>query len=330
MSDRKQSVSINGTTSESHVLDCGIPQGSVLGPLFFVSYTLPLADILRHHNISFHLYADDTQIYLAFKPSEPMSEEDARTRLEECIIDIRSWMAQNFLKLNDDKTEFMVLGTREQLKKLRPKPVKIGNSSVEAVTTVRNIGAYFDQTLNLKEHITKTCRAARFHLRNIGKIRQYLNKETTAMLVHAFVTSRLDNLNGLLYGLPACQIDHLQKIQNNAARLVTKSRRQDHITPVLIELHWLPVKFRIDFKILLLTYKALKGEGLGYLKELLQKVPSGAHTLRSHKDRTQLVPPVFRLATYGCRSFSSAAPLLWNACQYWSEKAQILEHLNRD
>lgn len=107
---------------------------------------------------------------------------------------------------------------------------------------------------------------------NISKIRKYLTEETTEILVHAFVSSKLDYCNSLLYGLPKHMISSLQSVQNTAARIVTLTKKFDHITPVLIQLHWLPVHFQILFKVLLLVYKALNGMAPLYIMELLSYV----------------------------------------------------------
>ena len=128
--------------------------------------------------------------------------------------------------------------------------------------------------------------------------------------MHAFVTSKLDTCNSLLYGLPKSQLSRLQRIQNTAARIVTRSRREDHITPVLMNLHWLPVEQRIEYKILLLTFKALHGLAPGYLQQLIkQYVPR--RELRS-MDKMTLYNPTANLKSYGYRSFQKAAPTLWN------------------
>ena len=145
---------------------------------------------------------------------------------------------------------------------------------------------------------------------NISKIRKYLTEETTEILVHAFVSSKLDYCNSLLYGLPKHMISSLQSVQNTAARIVTLTKKFDHITPVLIQLHWLPVHFRILFKVLLLVYKALNGMAPLYITELLS-YRTCSRTLRS-TDQKFLAVPKSRLKTYGDRTFSVAAPKLWN------------------
>ena len=177
-------------------------------------------------------------------------------------------------------------------------------------TTVRNLGVIFDQDLSFNSHIKQTSRTAFFHLRNITKIRRILSKTDAEKLIHAFVTSRLDYCNSLISGCPNKSIKTLQLIQNAAARVLTGTRKRDHISPVLASLHWLPVKFRIEFKILLLTYKALHGQAPSYLQELI--VPYyPTRTLRSLNAGLLVVPIVSKSRT-GARAFSYQAPLQWN------------------
>ena len=163
-------------------------------------------------------------------------------------------MISNKLKLNDDKTELIVFSS-----KFHPRPClsNVGSECIEHSNTVRNLGVLFDQTLSFGEHVNKLCKSSHYHLRHISKIRKYLNENSTEMLVHAFVSSRLDYCNALLIGLPKYQIDRLQSVLNTAARIITFTCKYDHITPVLVRLHWLPVSYCIRFKVLLLTYKAL-------------------------------------------------------------------------
>ena len=156
----------------------------------------------------------------------------------------------------------------------------------------------------------RSCRSINFNLYSIGKIRKYLDRPTVEKLVNAIITSRLDYCNSLMFGIPKDLMSQLQKRQNHAARVITQWRKYDHITPVLVDLHWLPVKQRIDFKILLLTYKALNGLAPAYIRELLTPyIP--ARTLRS-MDNNLLEPPKCRLEYFGKRSFAAAAPVLWN------------------
>ena len=150
-----------------------------------------------------------------------------------------------------------------------------------------------------------------FHIRRIAKISGYLSDESKATLVHAFVTCRLDNGNALLYGLPNYLVKRLQSVQNCVARLVTRNSKYAHVTPLLVELHWLPVEQRIIFKILLLVYKSLNNLAPSYISNLL-KIYCPGRNLRS-KNQCLIVTPRSYQKTYGDRTFSVAAPWLWNA-----------------
>ena len=155
------------------------------------------------------------------------------------------------------------------------------------------------------------CRSGYMNIRTIGRIRHLLPQHVAEQLTHAFVTSRLDNCNSLLFGLPDALIDKLQRLQNTAARMVTRTRKFDHIAPVLRHLHWLPVRQRIVFKILLMTYRTLHGLAPTYLGELLE-LHSPPRTLRSSADKWLLAIPRTSTLRYGDRAFSACAPRLWN------------------
>ena len=133
------------------------------------------------------------------------------------------------------------------------------------------------------------------------------------MVLHAFVTSRIDYCNGLLYGLPDCEIAKLQRVQNAAARLLMSSKKYDHITPILINLHWLPVRYRINFKILFLTFKALCGMAPSYIIYLIHTKTNTRYFLRSNEGVLLKHPSGKMKKSFGDRSFSMAAPTLWNA-----------------
>ena len=306
LSGRCQMIDINGTKSDKIRLNYGFPQGSKIGPFGFKLYTKPLTSIAKSHNIQIHLYADDTQLYCSFDPS---ASQSAMQRMEACITEIRSWMNDNFLKLNDAKTEFIMFGTPNDLKRVSEWTVSVGTEEVFPSTTVRNIGAMMDSALNMESHISNVRKSCYLQIRNLSKIRNYLSEEAAKSLTHAFVTSRLDNMNSLLHNLPNYQIEKLQLIQNNAARLVQKCKKSDHITPTLIDLHWLPIRYRIQYKLLVLVYKSLHGEGPEYLSSLLEEY-NPPRTLRSTAKLRLKEPPTHK--KYGERAFSVVGPKLWN------------------
>uniref|UniRef100_A0A665UBY4 Reverse transcriptase domain-containing protein n=1 Tax=Echeneis naucrates TaxID=173247 RepID=A0A665UBY4_ECHNA len=306
LSDRHQFVHVNNSSSSCTVVSHGVPQGSVLGPILFTLYLLPLGSIIRKHSINFHFYTDDTQLYLSMKPDEVTQI----VRLQTCLEDIKVWMTENFLLLNSDKTEVIVLSPKHLRKILSNHVISLDGITLASSSTVRNLGVAFDWDMSFVPHIKQVSRAAFFHLRNIRNIRNILSQDDAEKLVHAFVTSRLDYSNSLLSGCPNKSLKGLQLIQNAAARILTGTRKRDHISPVLAALHWLPVKYRVEFKILLLTYKALNGQAPSYLRELI--VPYyPSRPLRSLDGGLLVVPRVSKSKSGG-RSFSYQAPLLWN------------------
>ena len=194
-------------------------------------------------------------------------------------------------------------------RELRDNYDPIGDSQITPSSQARNLGVIFDSTMTLKPHISNIVRVSSFHIRNISRIRKYLNQSAAEQIIHAFVTSRLDNGNALFYGLPQNQISRLQHIQNTAARVVTLSRKSCHITPILKELHWLPVSQRIVFKLMLIVHKSVNNIAPIYISELL-KVYTPSRNLRS-SNMSLLKEPTSK-RTWGDRSFSVAAPRLWN------------------
>ena len=151
-----------------------------------------------------------------------------------------------------------------------------------------------------------------FHLHNIRRICKYLDQESLLTLTHAFITSRLDYCNSLLYGAPVTQIEKLQRIQNAAARLITRSPKFCHMGPILRQLHWLPIRSRIHHKILTLTFKSIHGLAPSYLSELITTSRPSRYSLRSSQSTMLIHPPAKMLSTLGDRTFSTAAPQLWN------------------
>ena len=296
-------------SSDSCILRFGVPQGSVAGPFEFIIYTSPLHDIATKHGLSIHMYADDTQIYIEFDLT-PHSFDVARSKLEACIDDIRIWMRNNKLQLNQDKTEFLILTPTRHCDKIEKDSIHVGTCDILPASTAKNLGATFDEHMTLRPHISALVKSCNWQLRRIGQIRKFLNREASERLIHAFVTSRLDNGNALLYGLPDYQIARLQRVHNTAARVLTLTKKYEHITPILRELHWLPVKQRIIFKIVTLTFKCLDGTAPSYLSDLLTPY-NPSRSLRSSQSLL-LIEKKARTKSYGARAFTHAAPQLWN------------------
>ena len=253
-----------------------------------------------------------------------VSQEDALQSIQACISDVRKWMVANKLKINDGKTEFMIIGSKHNLSRLNINSIKIGDTEIKPVTSLRNLGSMIDENLSMEHQITKTCSTAFYHIRNIRHIRKYLDVKSTETMVHAFITNKLDYCNSLLYGLPDCQIQKLQRVQNAAARIITRIKKYDHITPALKELHWLPVQQRIEFKILLLTYKALNNMALSYITSMFTMQGQERYSLRSNAS-LQLKIPRTKYKTCGDRAFPVAAATLWNRLPYNIRNSQSID-----
>ncbi len=306
LSSRTQQVSIKSILSNVSELLFGVPQGSVLGPLIFCIYTLPLCAILRHHDIKYAIYADDTQLYCSFDAS---SAPEILGKVISCIQDIRSWMIRNKLKINDDKTEFLIISSPRAKLAFNPS-LKIGEVTVEPTSSCRNLGVLFDKHLSMESHIVNVCRCMMFHLRSIAAIRPMLTESATSQLVHSLVTSRLDYCNSLLYGLPDTLLSKLQRVQNIAAPIFRRCDHFCHIRPVLQDLHWLPVKYRIVFKVLLFTYRTIHGSAPEYLSDLI--TPYKPQRCLRSSSRSLLTVPKMRLKSYGEQAFVYAAAKEWN------------------
>jgi len=308
LTDRYQTVSINEIKSDPVLLSCGVPQGSVLGPVLFTLYTQPLDNIFDTHHIQHHSFADDSQLY---DNTSPDQTDELLQTVSDCVTDVQNWMTENKLKLNSDKTEAILIGTKAKLSTVTSTSLELNNSSIPLSPVVKNLGVMLDTSLSMKQHISSICRTCYFQLRRISSIRSYLTTEATTKLVVTTILSRLDYCNSLLAGLPSSSISKLQRIQNSSARLILRKSKKDHITPLLKQLHWLPVSDRIKYKMNTLTYKCLQGTAPSYLSDCIS-LYTPSRTLRSADDCLKLRIPRARLTTAGQRSFRFQAPTNWN------------------
>ena len=299
---------ISNTKSETRKLTKGVPQGSVLGPMLFSVYTRELSCILKKHNVKYKLYADDTQFYF---PVESIQETGRK--VETIMKDIKNWMVKKKLKMNEEKTECMLFGTRKSLKKYEEfKQIKIGMTMIKITKKVKDLGVHIDNELKMGDQINNIVRTCNYHIRNIAFIRKYLDQDSLRTVISNHILSRLDYCNMLYYGLSKTLQKKLQRVQNSAARLITRTRERERITPALIELHWLPIKARMEYKIIVLTYKAINYDEPKYLRQMLSRNESVTN------QATRLANEVNRLyeprtnTKYGERAFKFCAPRLYN------------------
>ena len=210
----------------------------------------------------------------------PGDEQLCLEELESCIQDVRIWMRTNLLRLNDDKTEFLIIGTPQQLAlKVRTTSIKIGTDQIQRSESARNLGYFCDSTMKSCTHINKLSSMLYITIKRISRIRHTIDLDTIKTLVQALVTTKQDYCNSLMLGTPGYNISKLQRIQNVAIKVVYGKRFVFHITPYMKELHWLKVAERITYKIACLMYKCLNGTAPKYLQELVLKTHN--RTLRS-------------------------------------------------
>ena len=269
-----------------------------------------MTDLMRSieaRGVGCHSYADDTQLWVSFDPRSPGDEEVARRLLTDTLDFVGEWMQEHHLKLNQEKTTFIPFHRTSAVFE----PLRVGDMDIGPSTVAKNLGVWFDTRLDFKHHINMTVRNCYFHLRRLQACKPYIPRDNLPILVHAFITSRLDFCNSVLFGLPSSTLAKLQKVQNAAARFITGAKRFDSASQQLRRLHWLPIHARILFKVILFSYSIIGKSNAcpEYFTEVIVLKSHSRATRRSLK--ALLVSAVStRLKTFGERSmyFSLVKP----------------------
>ena len=253
------------------------------------------------------IYVDDSQLYVSFSSGDSAA---ARNGLQSCLTSVQSLMSTNKLKLNPDKTEFLLIWyERQRSKYLSMFPIELLGVETYPAKSARNLGVIFDKSFNFRSQISAICSSCIYHIRDIRRIRRHLDLDSAKLLANALVCSHFDYYNSLLSGIAETDLPHLQRVLKRLARVVIKSPPFTRSVPLLRSLHWLPVKYRVHFKICLLTYKALQEEQPVYHRSLIS-ISLSSRSLRSNRGITLSIPRI--KTNTGARAFSSCAPSLWN------------------
>ena len=309
---RTQRVRYNGAISALAELSCGVPQGSVLGPLYFLLYTADVFQIAHQQGFKIHGYADDFQLYQHCLPTDVDMMKDCFSR---CVERIMVWMSSNRLRLNASKTEILWLGSSRRLARTAlPSSIVIDNCSVPLADEVKCLGVTIDSALTFSKHVSSLVRTCYFQLRQLRSITKSPTVDTCHALVRSLIISRLDYCNGILTGPPADLLNRLDGVLRGAARLILKRQRSDHISDSTREqLHWLDIRSRIEFKMSLLAFRCLYDSAPRYLAIECTAVAgvTGRSHLRSAASGDVLVPACQTL-TIGPRASIGACPRAWN------------------
>ena len=308
LSNRLFRVSVRQETSGECILDIGVPQGSILGPLLFILYTKDLDEIVTKYGFSIHLYADDTQIYFAF---DVHSANPDMSLISACFSEIKQWMTVNFLKLNEDKTEFIEIGPYVS-------PVDtltIDGTKLVPVEKAKNLGFLFDDQLNLDAQINAVSQMCYLNQRDLSRIGKKLSHDLKVQMVHSNILCFVDYCNSVYGKLSEKNIRKLQKIQNNAVRFIYGlygNKWREPILPYLKKLHFLPIRYRISFKICLLVFKCINNIAPNYLKDMVKLREQRRRSSRLDDDffRLKVSPRPNLSRSEG--AFSYIGPKLWN------------------
>ena len=311
LSDRSFCVSINNSISPVSRAPYGVPQGSVLGPLLYSLFVTPISDVVSYYGLQHFIYADDLTIYFAFDPLNPCNYLE---NLQNCLDHVFDWFSSNRLKINPDKSVVFLAGSKHALRNVNFFDVFVCDNNLPVSCSVKLLGVTFDRFLSFDDHVSKIRRKCFLHLRNLYRIRKFVNRSNLHALVHCFIFTHLDYCNALFPVCKAGTIDKLQRILHSAARLVRNLPRSYRgISSLLKDLRWLPVKDRVRLKLSCLVHQAVYGSAPYYLQSMLSPAASSRASVGLRSQRGLLLrQPTFR-RTLSRAAFCASGPNTWNS-----------------
>ena len=306
LTNRTQRVKIGDTYSKVALLLYGVIQGSILGPRLFNIYIRSIYKRVEPTRFEIVGFADDHQLLkqfaLAFKLTSLGKD------VKNCLQVIGEWMIEFFLCLNETKTKILVVAPPSVQAEIIISGVILENSCIRFVDSAKNLGVIIDNVLNFEEQVDKLVKSCFITIRKLSKVKIHLTQQQLQTLVSSLIFSKLDYCNSLYYGLPVKTINKLQRVQNCAARLVWKGKIpfNSSLDSIYNNLHWLRMRFRIIYKILLIVYKCLHEKVPSDVSNMIKFAQSERTTKMMKLEETRA------RSSYGDRAFSHVAPKLWN------------------
>ena len=296
LENHKFYISIDENKSTSRDLHFSVPQGSCAALSLFSIYYSTLQEIIPKEggpdsyqcnatrkqrawcapsvdSTLLNGFADDHSPKKGFRPNH-VEEVSMISELEGTLAHINSWMGENHLKMNNSKTEFLYVASHHQLQKCKIKEIIVCGENVPRSDFIQLLGAWIDKNLNMKQHIMVKCKTTMWNVQKIKHIRKYLTQDAAQLLASSIIMSHLDYANSLLYGLPKCDLDRMQQVQNIVGKIVINESKYSSSTEMLKTLHWLPIDCRIEYKLLTLVHNCLNKSAPSYLIDLLRRKAS--------------------------------------------------------
>ena len=319
LQNRSYSVKINSSISHIEPLLFGVHQGSLLGPILFILYTKDLKRIAHGFSLTIQLYADDSQLYIAFNVLDTADTSSKLGRIRDCLTAIKRWMTLHFMKLNDEKTQFIILGKTPIVEKCNGISLELSECTIPQTDfkndSAKSLGIKLDDKLSMMRQAKDINRKCYWTLSNLRTFGHYLDQDLKIALVKTLVLSKIDYCNALYAGTNSSVIRKLNSTINNAVRFIFNITDWNvDLTLYYKKAHILPISLRIKYKICLLVHKALEGTAPPYIRQLIclyKDVPS-KQSLRAFADKRLLLRPQIKETKITRRMFSYHAPISWN------------------
>ena len=298
----------------------GAPQGSLLGPILFILYTKDLKRIANSFGLTIQLYVDDGQLYIAFNVLNTTDKSEKIALIEACLKEIKRWMIHHFMKLNEDKTEFILFGKNKYLEECRDITINFNDVNV-LQTDLKNdsgksLGIRLDSNLSMERHINDVKKKVYWTLSNMRTFEHYLSDDLKLKLVKSLILSQIDYCNALYAGINKTILKKLQTTIDRAIRFIYGIHDYSiDLIPFYKKSHILPVELRIKYKVCLLTHKAIIGTAPMYIQDLIRLLyhhETNKQSLRSFADKRLLLRSNIKESKITRKMFSFHAPIFWN------------------